>query len=256
MKIKFPLISMAAGFALVLPAQAGSHHFGGGGGAAPAMSAPSHSSSSHTAPSRSFAGRNFSGRNFAGRNFAAGNATSRNFAAKSATNAGPRMVNGRFNSGGARIVARQAASAHPNWNRHHDHFWHGHRCRFVNGSWVIFDFGFYDPFFWGYPYGYPYAYGYPYGYGYPYDGYDDSDDNGVYQGRDAGYRGSDSRDYNGSPVAVAQARLKRLGYYHGRVDGVMGPATQRAITEYQRDHGLRVTGSMNRSTVDSFQDRN
>lgn len=166
---------------------------------------------------------------------------------------GPHFANGRFVSGGARVLARQPATAHPNWSRNHDHFWHGHRCRFINGSWVLFDFGFYDPFFWGYPYGYPYAYGgYPYGYGY--GGYDDSNDDGVYDGRDAGYQGSDARSYRGqSPVAVAQARLKRLGYYHGRIDGQIGPATEHAIAAYQRDHGQRVTGAVTRNTLNSIQ---
>ena len=151
------------------------------------------------------------------------------------------------------MFARQAAGAHPNWSHNYDHFWHGHHCRFVNGSWVLFDFGFYDPFYWGYPYGY--AYGYPYGYPYGYGGYDPNDD-GVYDGRDPGYQGSDNGSYQGgSAVAVAQARLKRLGYYHGRVDGQIGPATERAITEYQRDHGQRLTGSVTRNTLNSIPGR-
>ncbi|BCU76486.1 peptidoglycan-binding domain-containing protein [Luteolibacter sp. LG18] len=39
----------------------------------------------------------------------------------------------------------------------------------------------------------------------------------------------------------AQLRLRQLGYYHGRVDGDIGPVTQRAIARFQRDHRLRVT---------------
>ncbi|MFD0893090.1 peptidoglycan-binding protein [Luteolibacter ambystomatis] len=39
----------------------------------------------------------------------------------------------------------------------------------------------------------------------------------------------------------AQLRLRQLGYYHGRVDGSIGPVTQRAIARFQRDHRLRVT---------------
>ena len=172
---------------------------------------------------------------------------------------GPHFANGRFNSGGARVFSRQAASAHPNWSHNHDHFWHGHHCRFVNGSWVLFDFGFYDPWYWGYPYGYPYAYGgYPYGYPYgPYGGggYDPNDNGGVYEGKDAGYQGSDNGSYQGSPVAVAQARLKRLGYYHGQIDGQIGPATERAIAAYQRDHGQHVTGGVTPNTLNSIQGR-
>src|SRR5215472_3690232 len=100
----------------------------------------------------------------------------------------------------------------------HDHF--DHRD-------VIFigDFGF--PWWWGwgwgpwwgwdgYPYGY-YGYGDPYGYGYGY-GY--------------GQYGEASR----SRVAELQRRLARAGYYHGSIDGVLGPQTQRAIRAYERDH--------------------
>jgi len=30
---------------------------------------------------------------------------------------------------------------------------------------------------------------------------------------------------------------RRAGYYHGAIDGIMGPATRRAIRAYERDHG-------------------
>ncbi len=231
MKSKLYFLSLAASLALVLPVQAGQHNFGGGG-----------------------SGRGFSG---GGGGSRPSSAPSRNFAGRAGSMAGPHFANGRFNSGGAHVLARQSANAHPNWSHNHDHFWNGHRCRFVNGSWVIFDFGFYDPFYWGYPYGYPYGYGgygygYPYGYGYGYD----PNDQGVYDGREPGYQGSDNgSSESNSPVAVAQARLKHLGYYHGRVDGQIGPATERAIAQYQRDHGQRVTGAVTRNTLNSIQGR-
>ena len=56
---------------------------------------------------------------------------------------------------------RTFARGSANWDRRHDHFSGGHRFRFVNGNWIIFDDGFY-------PYGFypPYPYGYyPYNYG-------------------------------------------------------------------------------------------
>ena len=79
----------------------------------------------------------------------------------------------------------------------------------------IGDFGF--PWWWGWGGGYPYGY---YG-GYNYGGY----------GSGYGY-GDSSR----SRVAELQRRLARAGYYHGAVDGIMGPATRRAIRAYERDH--------------------
>ena len=56
------------------------------------------------------------------------------------------------------VYAQHSANWHHDWDRSRDHWWNGHHCRFVNGSWVIFDVGF-DPWWsWpcpGYEYGYP-----------------------------------------------------------------------------------------------------
>jgi len=110
----------------------------------------------------------------------------------------------------------------------------------------------------GYPsygYGYPsYGYGYGYGpslsfgFGYPYYGYGSYpyDYYGSYPysyGYYNNYYGSGYRTYgNGSIVIQVQSRLARAGYYHGPIDGVMGPGTRYAIRAYERDHGLRVDG--------------
>ena len=101
---------------------------------------------------------------------------------------------------------------------------------FVGGS----SFGF------GYPY-YSYGYGYPYySYGYyPYDYYGSYPYNyGYYYYNQPGY----DTYANGSVVIQVQSRLARAGYYHGPIDGVMGPRTHYAIQAYERDHGLRVDG--------------
>lgn len=50
----------------------------------------------------------------------------------------------------------------------------------------------------------------------------------------------------------AQTQLARLGYYTGAIDGAFGPLTSRAIREYQADYGLRVTGRLDRATVESL----
>jgi len=60
-----------------------------------------------------------------------------------------------------------------------------------------------------------------------------------------------------TPPAVAdsfnvyrgQIALKELGYNPGPIDGVLGPATRDAIRQFQRDHGLAVTGQFNEATV-------
>jgi len=148
------------------------------------------------------------------------------------------------------VAARQSANWHHDWDRGRDHWWHGHHCRFINGSWVIFDFGFYP--WW--PYGYPYDY-YPYDYyAYPYSydpGYYDS---GVDQGEEYyDQNGYESPDQNtDSTVATAQEQLARQGYYRGEIDGVLGPETRRAIARYQSNHGLGATGNLTTDTLQAL----
>ena len=179
------------------------------------------------------------------------------------------------------VFAQHPGNWHRDWDRHHDHWWNGHRCCFINGSWVIFSIGF-DPWwpYWGY---YPdyYAYGSPdYGYNDPYSyGYDPSYYNsGDYQGQmyydqtsypdqsqgyydssvyqpDAYYdpNGYDDQSYsNYSTVVAAQERLAREGYYRGESNGTFGPEMRQALWRYQRSHGLRVTGFLDRDTLGSM----
>ena len=183
------------------------------------------------------------------------------------------------------VVAQHPGDWHRDWNRHSDHWWNGHRCCFINGSWVIFSIGF-DPW-WSYGGYYPdyYAYGSPYsGYDYPYYDYSypysyDSQpgyyDSGDYQGQmyydQTGYP-DQSQDYydssvyqteayyepngysdqsysNYSTVVAAQERLAREGYYRGESDGAFSPEMRQALWAYQRSHGLRITGYLNRDTL-------
>jgi hypothetical protein len=142
------------------------------------------------------------------------------------------------------VVAQHSGNWQRGWDRNRDHFWNGHRCRFVDGSWFIFDFGF--PW---YPYGYPYDY-------YADDYYPNQYDGGVYDGYEGDYYGqgaSDSSDeYAGATVSAAQAQLSSQGYYQGKIDGVYGAATRRAVMRYQSDHGLRATGSLTTDTLDAL----
>ena len=91
-----------------------------------------------------------------------------------------------------------------------------------------------------YPYGYGGAYsygygggGYGYGYDYPYGGnqYGNGYGNG-YDAENQSHYGDSSR----SRVSELQRRLSRAGYYHGSIDGVLGPQTRRAIRAYEQDH--------------------
>lgn len=98
-----------------------------------------------------------------------------------------------------------------------------------NGGFGFPFWGWGGPWGWGYPYGYPY-YGYPYyGGGYAAPGYSGYDSGGGY-----GYDGQGSQ----SQVAQLQRHLKAAGYYHGSIDGTMGPRTRSALRAYQRERGV------------------
>lgn len=49
-----------------------------------------------------------------------------------------------------------------------------------------------------------------------------------------------------------QVALSKQGYYQGPIDGSIGPATSRAIRNYQRDHKLTPTGTINTALVVSM----
>jgi hypothetical protein len=154
------------------------------------------------------------------------------------------------------VFAQRTGNWHRDWDRGREHWWHGHRCRFINGSWFIFDFGFYPwgPY-WPYDYyAYPYGY-YPNPYAYDSGGYDP----GYYA--PGAYQGDENYDQNrdessaanaDSIVAAAQEKLSRLGYYRGEIDGRIGPATGRAIAQYQSKHGLPVTGYLTADTLEAL----
>ena len=89
----------------------------------------------------------------------------------------------------------------------------------------------------GYPYGYS-RFGSPYGYGY---GYDSGYGNGYNNYSRPVVRG-DIVGRNGSVGIQVQQRLAREGFYNGRIDGVIGTGTRRAIRSFERAHGLPVDG--------------
>ena len=56
-----------------------------------------------------------------------------------------------------------------------------------------------------------------------------------------------------SDIERVQTTLMDNGYEIGSVDGVMGPRTQSAIKEYQKDNDLEQTGSLDDATRDRMQ---
>ena len=260
MKTKFYCVALFASAALIAQAQASGHHTSGGGNfvvGGPGPARRGGSASFNAMPGRGFGGGRmiYSGQRFSSIGLRSPGYRQRyinpNGGNRAITNQ-RRGVNGagQVRSGNNlptnwrnHVVAQHSATWHRDWDRNREHSWHGHRCRFVNGSWFIFDFGF-DPWwpYW-YPYDY-YGYGYPYGYG---PGYYDS---GAYQSEE--YYGQNGYSENSnSTISAAQQRLAREGYYRGEIDGIFGPSTRRAIIRYQSDHRLRVTGDL---TTDTLQD--
>jgi hypothetical protein len=115
---------------------------------------------------------------------------------------------------------------HAEW--HDEGWWHNHyhnNIVFVFGAPYFFNAGYWFPA-WGY---YPNAY-------YAWDG-------PIYA-------------YNHLPpdqvIANVQTTLQQQGYYHGDVDGLIGPLTRSALADYQRDHGLYETAAIDQPTLESL----
>jgi len=111
--------------------------------------------------------------------------------------------------------------------RHEDHFRHD------------------GDFFFGGPFGYgdTYSYDYPY---YGYNGYNDGD---YYDGQ---YSPAELTPAQETIVAV-QKELANLGYYHGSIDGLIGPQTERAISWFQSVDKLSITGQIDDPTLKALR---
>jgi hypothetical protein len=115
---------------------------------------------------------------------------------------------------------------HAEW---HDHGWwveHYPRVVLIGGGWYYWNAGFWFPA-WGYE---------PTHVFYAYDG-------PIY-----GYHGLNPDQV----VANAQGQLQDQGYYHGEVDGMLGPLTRAALADYQRDHGLAETAAIDQPTMEAL----
>jgi hypothetical protein len=135
--------------------------------------------------------------------------------------------------GAVAMIACATPNTYAGYRYHHRHHSYSNiSIGFGFSSYPYGGYGYYPGSYYGYyPYGYRSSY-YPYGYSYyPYT-YGYSSYRPVYRGQSAS-----------ANVAVrVQERLARAGYYHGAIDGVIGPETRRAIRAYERAHNLRVDG--------------
>jgi hypothetical protein len=91
------------------------------------------------------------------------------------------------------------------------------------------------PYYYG---AYPYS-GYGYGYAAPY----------YRPSVSVNIRRSYSPGYSDDLATDVQRELRRRGYYRGSIDGDVGPGTRNAISNYQSDRGLPVTGRIDRNLL-------
>src|SRR5947209_8401735 len=150
-------------------------------------------------------------------------------------NAGTPVVNAGRKRGGNPVVAfnngdavsfSDASRRCHDFGRGHDRDWWHRRCHtiiLIGGGFWAWDAG------WWYP-----AWGYDYSYS-----------NYAYAGPIYGYDGLPPDQV----IANVQSALQELGYFPDAVDGVLTPSTQQAIANYQQDHGLSVTGAIDRPTL-------
>ena len=111
---------------------------------------------------------------------------------------------------------------------HDRNWWHGHY-----GNNITFVFG--SPYYWNSGYWFP-AWGYTPNAYYAWDG-------PIY---------AHNRLPPDQVIANVQAALQQQGYYRGEVDGLIGPLTRGAIADYQRDHGLYTTSTIDQPTLQSL----
>jgi len=133
-----------------------------------------------------------------------------------------------------------ADSHHGDWHGHND--WHGsHNDWHGNhGDWHGHYYG--HRYYGHYPYYYrPYG-GFAFYYSSPRYYYDDAP---VY------YPGTNVIDSDAIERGV-QYELRRRGFYHGAIDGDIGPASRAAIRAFQADRGLPITGTINRDLLRSL----
>jgi peptidoglycan hydrolase-like protein with peptidoglycan-binding domain len=53
-------------------------------------------------------------------------------------------------------------------------------------------------------------------------------------------------------IADVQSALQEQGYYHGEVDGLLGPLTREALAAYQSAQGLYATATIDQPTLESL----
>lgn len=58
----------------------------------------------------------------------------------------------------------------------------------------------------------------------------------------------------GSDVLTVERALKKLGYYHGSLDGIFGSSLKKAVMKFQEEYKLYKTGVVNNSTYEKIKE--
>ena len=72
---------------------------------------------------------------------------------------------------------------------------------------------------------------------------------GQYQSSQRQSSQGQQQSMNQDTLRQLQEQLQNQGYQVGEVDGVMGPRTQQALTNFQRDQNLQATGQPDQQTM-------
>ena len=98
-------------------------------------------------------------------------------------------------------------------------------------------------------YGGPFGYGDSYSYDYPYYSYNDYNDGDYYDGQSSQSEVTPSQE----TIVAVQKELAKLGYYHGPIDGLIGPQTEGAISWFQSVDQLSATGQIDDPTLKALR---
>ena len=138
-----------------------------------------------------------------------------------------RNRNWQNNNSAGTFTFEQARRRHH--RERHDRSWWRSRYNRI----VLFGGGYY---FWDNNYWYP-AYG-----------YDPSYSNYAYDEPIYGYNDLAP----GQVIANVQSALQEQGYYNDAVDGLLGPRTRAALSNFQRDNGLPITAAIDGPTLQAL----
>src|SRR5687768_12346196 len=62
----------------------------------------------------------------------------------------------------------------------------------------------------------------------------------------------DAKNLKGQQAMKLQEKLKEQGFYHGQIDGKIGPLTQEALRKFQEEKGFSASGKLDEQTASAL----